>query len=79
MSLKANEKFTWTHPEHGEIYTFVATEVVEFGNIYTITLADGRVFDAFSQEINCPESYDFLPEQINPEPDDGPIRYGALR
>lgn len=78
--LKAGDKFTWTDPANGEVYHFVAESVVEFGNIFTITLPDGRVFDAFGQEINCPESVTILPEQINPEPDpNAEIRYGALR
>lgn len=71
--------FTWTDPTNGEVYTFVADKVEEFGNIYSITLPDGQVFDAFGQEINCPESIDILDEQINPEDDDEPVRYGAMR
>ncbi len=79
MTLRANEEFTWTDPENGEIYHFVADEVVEFGNIYTITLKDGTTFDAFGQEINCPESIEILDEQVNPDEDDEPVRYGAMR
>jgi hypothetical protein len=79
MSLKSGDKFTWTDPGNKEVYTFVADEVVEFGNIFTITLNDGTTFDAFGQEINCPESIDILDEQVNPEDDDEPVRYGAMR
>lgn len=77
--LRAGEKFTWTDPTNGEVYHFVAASVVEFGNSFTITLPDGTSFDALGQEINCPENVTIQPEQVNPEPDDGPIRYGALR
>lgn len=79
MSLKAGEAFTWTDFDRKEVYHFVADEVVEFGNVFTITLHDGTVFDAFGQEINCPESVDILDEQVNPVEDDEPIRYGAMR
>lgn len=79
MSLKPGEQFTWTHPEHGEVYHFVAKEVEEFGAVLTITLTDGSKFDAWCYEINAPESLDISPEQINPEPSDEPVRYGALR
>ena len=71
--------FTWTDPNNGEVYHFVAKDAVEFGNSITITLPDGTKFDALCQEIDCPESVEILPEQVNPEPDDDPIRYGALR
>lgn len=77
--IKAGEAFTWTDPSNGEIYHFVAKAVEEFGNVYAITLPDGTVFDAFGQEINCPESVDILDEQVNPEPDNSPVRYGAMR
>lgn len=78
--LKAGDKFTWTHPDHNEVYHFVAKDVEVFGNVYAITLNDGTKLEAFGQEINCPENVDILPEQINPEPDpDAPIGYGALR
>jgi len=78
--LKAGDEFTWTHPEHGEVYHFVAKDVEVFGNVFTITLPDGRVFAALGQEINCPESVDILPEQINPEDDPNePVPYGALK
>jgi len=77
--LRAGDKFTWTDPENKEVYHFVAKDVVEFGNSFTITLHDGTTFDALGQEINCPENVEILPEQVNPEPDDGPVRYGALR
>jgi hypothetical protein len=80
MTLKANEPFTWTDPTNGEVYHFVAAEVEEFGNIFIITLPDGTKFDAFGQEINCPESVDITDEQVNPEvDDDAPIGFGALR
>lgn len=79
MTLRANEPFTWTDPSNNEVYHFVADEVVEFGNIYTITLKDGTTFDAFGQEINCPESVDILDEQVNPDDNDEPVRYGAMR
>lgn len=79
MELKANEPFTWTDPSNGEVYNFVATDVEEFGNVYIITLPDGTTFDALGQEINCPADVKIDDSQVNPEPDDGPIRYGALR
>jgi hypothetical protein len=80
MTLKAGDKFTWTDPDNKEVYHFVADEVEEFGNIYTITVKNGTTFDAFGQEINCPESVDILDEQVNPEDDDDePVRYGAMR
>jgi hypothetical protein len=79
MSLKANEPFTWTDPSNGEVYHFVATDVVEFGNIYTITLPDGTTFDAFGQEINCPAVVTIYDSQVNPVEDDEPVRYGAMR
>jgi len=79
MTLRANEPFTWTDPSNKEVYHFVADEVVEFGNIYTITLKDGTTFDAFGQEINCPADVEILDEQVNPEDNDEPVRYGAMR
>ena len=77
--LKAGDSFTWTHPENGEVYHFVADSVEEFGNIYTVTLRDGTVIEVWQHEVNAPENLEILDEQINPEPDDGPLRYGALR
>jgi len=79
MSLKANEPFTWTDPSNGEVYHFVAAEVEDFGNVFIITLPDGTSFDAFGQEINCPERAEIDDSQVNPEPDDSPVRYGAMR
>ena len=80
MELKQGDKFTWTDPENGEVYHFVAESVVEFGNSFTITLPDGTVFEALGQEINSPESATILPEQVNPEADpDAPSGFGALR
>lgn len=72
--------FTWTDPSNGEVYTFIADKAEEFGNGITITLTDGTTFEALCQEIDCPESIEILPEQINPEEDpDEPVRSGAMR
>jgi hypothetical protein len=77
--LNAGDKFTWTHPESSEVYHFVAEAVEEFGNIYTVTLRDGTVIEVWQHEVNVPETLDIHDDQINPEPDNGPVRYGALR
>lgn len=78
MSLRPNEPFTWTHPENGEVYHFVAEEVRAFGSIYEITLKDGTRFDAWCYEINAPDSIEITEEQVNPEPSDEPVRHGVL-
>lgn len=76
--LKAGDRFTWTHPEHGEVYYFVAKEVELFGSVYTITLSDGSKLDAWCYEINAPENIEIDDSQINPDTSDEPVRHGRL-
>ena len=78
MSLKAGDSVKWIHPENGEEYYFHVVDVESWGCQHRITLKDGTRVDIWDHEIAPDKPVEIHEDQINPEPNDDPVRYGPL-